>query len=174
MHGFRSIGFAHLGGALPRRRQTFGAQISPQATMYRDKMRNLFHLYDRYTDFLAEQQLVDDADLFTHSAKVIETSAEAAETFVSDGPLLMYGCFALTVQQRRLIETIFIQHDEQSEQDGLIFLPWRPGSAYESVTPVLTWLTGLGFQYASLAHSETLPRDLARVATRLFERTWVL
>ena len=159
-------------GIRPHQLQTFGAQISPQATMYRDKMRNLFHLYDRYTDFLAEQQLVDDADLFTHSAKVVETSAEAAETVVSDGPLLLYGCIALTALQRRLIEAIFMQHDEQSEQDGLIFLPWRPGSAYESVTPVLTWLMGLGFQYASLAHSETLPRDLARVATRLFERTW--
>ena len=152
-------------GIRPHQLQTFGAQISPQATMYRDKMRNLSHLYDRYTDFLAEHQLVDDADLFMHAAA-------QAEAVVSDSPLLMYGCIALTALQRRLVETIFIQHDEQAEQDGLIFLPWRPGSAYESVTPVLTWLMGLGFQYASLAHSETLPRDLARVATRLFERTW--
>ena len=159
-------------GIRPHQLQTFGAQISPHATMYRDKMRNLSHLYDRYTDFLAEHQLVDDADLFTHSAKAVETSAAQAEAIVSDSPLLLYGCIALTALQRRLIETIFIQHDEQAEQDGLIFLPWRPGSAYESVTPVLTWLMGLGFQYTSLAHSETLPRDLARVATRLFERTW--
>jgi len=146
-------------GIRPHQLQTFGAQISPQATMYRDKMRDLFHLYDRYTDFLAEHQLVDDADLFT-------VSAEVAETVFSDGPLLLYGCIALTAVQRRLIEIVFTQHD------GLIFLPWRPGSAYESVTPVLTWLMGLGFQYAALAHLETLPRDLARVATRLFERTW--
>ena len=152
-------------GIRPHQLQTFGAQISPQATMYRDKMRNLSHLYDRYTDFLAEHQLVDDADLFTHSAK-------AVEAVVSDSPLLLYGCIALTALQRRLIETIFRQHDEQAGQDGLIFLPWRPGSAYESVTPVLTWLMGLGFQSTSLVPSETLPRDLARVATRLFERTW--
>ncbi len=145
-------------GIRPHQLQTFGAQISLQSTMYRDKMRNLFHLYDRYTDFLAEHQLVDDADLFTHAAQ--------GETVISDGPLLLYSCIALTALQRRLIEIVFRQ------RDGLIFLPWRPGSAYESVTPVLTWLMGLGFQYAALAHSETLPRDLARVATRLFERTW--
>ena len=78
--------------------------------------------------------LVDDAGLFTVQV----------QTARSDGPLLVYGGLEYTARQRHFLETLFTQ------RDSLVFLPWRPGSAYEAVTPTLSWLNGLGLSVVSI------------------------
>ena len=129
-------------------------RIPAQEVLYRGKIRQLLDLYTRYEKSLDERQLVDDASLFT-------VQVQAA---LRDGPLLMYGGLEYTARQQRFLETLFTQ------RDTLVFLPWRPGSAYEAATPTLSWLTGLGFQSSPLARPQAPSCSLAQVQARLFER----
>ncbi len=131
-------------------------RIPAQDVLYREKIRQLLDLYTRYEESLDERQLVDDAGLFTVQVR----------TARSDGPLLAYGGLEYTARQRHFLETLFTQ------RDTLVFLPWRPGSAYEAATPTLSWLNGLGFQASPLARPQTPSGSLAQVQTRLFERAW--
>ena len=146
-------------GIQPPQLQVFYTRIPAQDVLYREKIRNLLDVYTRYEEFLDERHLVDDAGLFTPASGQSTTS-------VCDGPLLVYGCTEYTARQRRFLEAIFTQGD------ALVFLPWRPGSAYEAVTPVLSWLNGRGFQSSPLARSPAPGCDLSQVQTRLFERAW--
>ncbi len=129
-------------------------RIPAQEVLYRGKIRQLLDLYTRYEKSLDERQLVDDANLFT-------VQVQAA---LRDGPLLVYGGLEYTARQQRFLETLFTQ------RDTLVFLPWRPGSAYEAATPTLSWLTGLGFQSSPLARPQAPSCSLAQVQARLFER----
>ncbi|MCY4390344.1 MAG: PD-(D/E)XK nuclease family protein [Desulfurellaceae bacterium] len=129
-------------------------RIPAQEVLYRGKIRQLLDLYTRYEKSLDERQLVDDANLFT-------VQVQAA---LRDGPLLVYGGLEYTARQRHFLETLFTQ------RDTLVFLPWRPGSAYEAATPTLSWLTGLGFQSSPLARPQAPSCSLAQVQARLFER----
>lgn len=129
-------------------------RIPAQEVLYRGKIRQLLDLYTRYEAYLDERQLVDDASLFTLQV----------QPALSDGPLLLYGGLEYTAHQRRFLETLFTQ------RDTLVFLPWRPGSAYEAVTPTLSWLNGLGFQSSPLASPQTPSSSLSQVQARLFER----
>ncbi len=152
-------------GIQPHHLQVFYAQIPARDVLYREKIYKLLDVYTRYEEFLDERQLVDDASLFTHASGRSHTSA-SADTSVCDGPLLVYGCVEYTARQRRFLETIF------THSDTLVFLPWRPGSAYEAVAPVLSWLKGFGFQSSPLARSPAPRCALSQVQTRLFERAW--
>ena len=129
-------------------------RIPAQEVLYRGKIRQLLDLYTRYEKILDERQFVDDASLFTGQI----------QPALSDGPLLVYGGLEYTARQQRFLETLFTQ------RDTLVFLPWRPGSAYEAVTPTLSWLTGLGFQSSPLARPQAPSCSLAQVQARLFER----
>ena len=129
-------------------------RIPARDVLYREKIRHLLDLYTRYEESLDELPFVDDADLFTVQVQTVR----------SDGPLLMYGSLEHTARQRRFLETLFTQ------RDTLVFLPWRPGSAYEAVTPTLSWLNRLGFQASPLARPQTPSCSLSQVQTRLFER----
>ena len=129
-------------------------RIPAQEVLYRGKIRQLLDLYTRYEKILDELPFVDDASLFTGQI----------QPALSDGPLLVYGGLEYTARQQRFLETLFTQ------RDTLVFLPWRPGSAYEAVTPTLSWLTGLGFQSSPLARPQAPSCSLAQVQARLFER----
>lgn len=129
-------------------------RIPAQEVLYRGKIRQLLDLYSRYEKSLDERQLVDDAGLFTLQLRPA----------LRDGPLLLYGGFEYTARQRHFLETLFTQ------RDTLVFLPWRPGSAYEAVTPTLSWLNGIGFQSSPLASPQPPASSLAQVQARLFER----
>lgn len=139
-------------GVQPHHLRVLYTRIPPRDVLYREKIRHLLDFYTRYEAYLDEQQLVDDAGLF-----IAQTP--------TDEPLLVYGGLEYTAQQRRFLETLF------AKRDTLVFLPWRDGSAYEAVTPTLSWLSGLGFQSSPLAHPQAPSCSLSRVQTRLFERT---
>ncbi len=139
-------------GVQPHHLRVLYTRIPPRDVLYREKIRHLLDFYTRYEAYLDEQQLVDDASLF-----IAQTP--------TDEPLLVYGGLEYTAQQRRFLETLF------AKRDTLVFLPWRDGSAYEAVTPTLSWLSGLGFQSSPLAHPQAPSCSLSRVQTRLFERT---
>ncbi len=141
-------------GVRPHHLRVLSARIPSRDVLYREKIRQLLDFYTRYEACLDERRLVDDAGLFTVQA----------QTAMSDEPLLVYGGLEHTAQQRRFLETLF------TERDTLIFLPWRPGSAYEAVTPTLSWLGGLGFQASPLARPQDPSCSLSQVQTRLFER----
>lgn len=139
-------------GVQPHHLRVLYTRIPPRDVLYREKIRHLLDFYTRYEAYLEERQLVDDAGLF-----IAQTP--------TDEPLLVYGGLEYTAQQRRFLETLF------AKRDTLVFLPWRDGSAYEAVTPTLSWLSGLGFQSSPLAHPQAPSCSLSRVQTRLFERT---
>ena len=139
-------------GVQPHHLRVLYTRIPPRDVLYREKIRHLLDFYTRYEAYLDEQQLVDDASLF-----IAQTP--------TDEPLLVYGGLEYTAQQQRFLETLF------AKRDTLVFLPWRDGSAYEAVTPTLSWLSGLGFQSSPLAHPQAPSCSLSRVQTRLFERT---
>ena len=141
-------------GVQPNHLHLLYTRIPPRDVLYREKIRHLLDFYTRYEAYLDEQRLVDNANLFTIQA----------QTGVSDGPLLMYGGLEYTAQQQHFLETLFTQ------RDTLVFLPWRDGSAYEAVTPTLSWLSGLGFQSSPLARPQAPSCSLSQVQTRLFER----
>ncbi len=141
-------------GVQPHHLHLLYTRIPPRDVLYREKIRHLLDFYTRYEAYLDEQRLVADANLFTIQA----------QTVVGDGPLLMHGGLEYTAQQRRFLETLF------TDRDTLVFLPWRDGSAYEAVTPTLSWLSGLGFQSSPLARPQVPSCSLAQVQTRLFER----
>ncbi len=138
-------------GVQPHHLRVLYTRIPSRDVLYREKIRHLLDFYTRYEAYLDERRLVDDASLFT-----VQTP--------SDEPLLVYGGLEYTAQQRRFLETLF------AKRDTLVFLPWRDGSAYEAVTPTLSWLNGLGFQSSPLAHPQAPSCSLARVQTWLFER----
>ncbi len=142
-------------GVQPHHLRVLYTRIPPRDVLYREKIRHLLDFYTRYEAYLDERRLVDDASLFT-----VQTP-----TAMGDEPLLVYGGLEHTAQQRRFLETLF------AKRDTLVFLPWRDGSAYEAVTPTLSWLSGLGFQSSPLAHPQAPSCSLSRVQTRLFERT---
>ncbi len=142
-------------GVQPHHLHVLYTRIPSRDVLYREKIRHLLDLYTRYEACLDEQRLVDDASLFTIQAP----------TAMSNGPLLVYSGLEYTAQQQHFLETLFAQ------RDTLVFLPWRPGSAYEAVTPTLSWLSGLGFQSSSLARPQVSSCSLSQVQTRLFERT---
>ncbi len=139
-------------GVQPHHLRVLYTRIPPRDVLYREKIRHLLDFYTRYEAYLDEQQLIDDASLF-----IAQTP--------TDEPLLVYGGLEYTAQQRRFLETLF------AKRDTLVFLPWRDGSAYEAVTPTLSWLSGLGFQSSPLARPQAPSCSLSRVQTRLFERT---
>ena len=139
-------------GVQPHHLRVLYTRIPPRDVLYREKIRHLLDFYTRYEAYLEERQLVDDAGLF-----IAQTP--------TDEPLLVYGGLEYTAQQRRFLETLF------AKRDTLVFLPWRDGSAYEAVTPTLSWLSGLGFQSSPLAPPQAPSCSLSRVQTRLFERT---
>ena len=141
-------------GVQPHHLHVLSTRIPSRDVLYREKIRQLLDLYTRYEAWLDERRLVDDASLFTIQAP----------TATGDGPLLVYGGLEYTPQQRRFLETLF------TDRDTLAFLPWRPGSAYEAVTPTLSWLNGLGFQSSALARPQASSCSLSQVQTRLFER----
>ncbi len=141
-------------GVQPHHLHVWYTRISPRDILYREKVRHLLDLYTSYETYLDARGLVDDASLFA-----VQTPAA-----MRDGPLLVYGGLEYTPQQRRFLEPIF------TDGDTLAFLPWRPGSAYEAVTPTLSWLNGLGFQSSPLARQQTPSCSLSQVQTRLFER----
>ena len=142
-------------GVRPDHLRALSTRIPPRDVLYREKIQRLLDLYTRYEACLDERRLVDEAGLFT-----VQT-----QTATSDEPLLVYGGLEYTAQQRRFLETLFAQ------RDTLVFLPWRDGSAYEAVTPTLSWLNGLGFQSSPLARPQAPTSVLSQVQTRLFERT---
>ena len=142
-------------GVQPHHLRLLHTRIPSQDVLYREKIQHLLDFYTRYEAGLDELRLVDEAGLFT-----VRTRAAT-----SDEPLLVYGGLEYTAQQRRFLETLFTQ------RDTLVFLPWRPGSAYEAVAPTLSWLNGLGFQASPLARPPVPACSLAQVQTRLFERT---
>ncbi len=141
-------------GVQPHHLHRLYTRIPPRDVLYREKIRQLLDFYTRYEACLDERRLVDDAGLFTVQA----------QTAMSDEPLLVYGGLEYTAQQRRFLERLF------TKQDTLVFLPWRPGSAYEAVTPTVSWLNGLGFQSSPLARPQDPSCSLSQVQTRLFER----
>jgi len=143
-------------GVQPHHLRVLYTRIPPRDVLYREKIRHLLDFYTRYEAYLDERQLVDDASLF-----VAQTPTAIS---LSDEPLLVYGSFEYTAQQRRFLETLF------AKRDTLVFLPWRDGSAYEAVTPTLSWLSGLGFQSSPLAPPQAPSCSLSRVQARLFER----
>ncbi len=123
--------------------------------LYRQKILALADFYERYNHFLQEKHLADDPGLLAKAADFLGIQSPA-------GPLLVYGFYDFTLQQRRLVEAAV------SKTDSLVFFPWRQAPPYELSTPTLSWLTALGFQVVSLASD--LPRytDLARVQQGLF------
>ena len=141
-------------GVQPHHLHLFSTRIPAQDVLYREKIRQMLDLYTRYEACLDDRRLVDDAGLFTVQV----------QTARSDGPLLVYGGLEYSARQRHFLETLFTQ------QDSLVFLPWRPGSAYEAVTPTLSWLNGLGFQSSPLTRPQAPSCSLSQVQTRLFER----
>ena len=141
-------------GVQPHHLRLLYTRIPSRDVLYREKIRHLLDFYTRYEAYLDGQRLVDDANLFTVQP----------QTGVSDGPLLVYGGLEYTAQQRHFLETLF------TDRDTLVFLPWRDGSAYEAVTPTLSWLNGLGFQSSPLARPQAPACSLSQVQTRLFER----
>ena len=159
-------------GVRPHHLHVLYTRIPPRDVLYREKIQRLLDLYTRYEAYLDERQLVDDASLFTIQAqtevkrkRILQSDRKAGHvSSSSDEPLLVYGGLEYTAQQRRFLEPLF------TDRDTLVFLPWRSGSAYEAVTPTLSWLNGLGFQSSPLARPQAPACSLSRVQTRLFER----
>jgi ATP-dependent helicase/DNAse subunit B len=125
------------------------------AGLYRQKILALSSFYERYNRFLQEKRFFDNPDLLTRAADLLKAKPLT-------GPLLVYGLYDFTLQQRRLVEAAV------SGTDTLVFSPWRQTPPYELATPTLSWLTGLGFQVVSLASDPPGQTDLARVQQYLF------
>ncbi len=159
-------------GVRPYHLRVLYTRIPSRDVLYREKIQRLLDLYTRYEAYLDERQLVDDASLFTIQAqtgvkrkRILQSDRKAGHvSSSSDEPLLVYGGLEYTAQQRRFLEPLF------TDRDTLVFLPWRSGSAYEAVTPTLSWLNGLGFQSSPLARPQAPACSLSQVQTRLFER----
>ncbi len=160
-------------GVQPHHLHVLYTRIPSRDVLYREKIQRLLDLYTRYEAYLDERRLVDDASLFTVQAptaikreRILQSDRKAGHvSSLSDGPLLVYSGLEYAAQQRRFLEPLFMK------RDTLVFLPWRPGSAYEAVTPTLSWLNGLGFQSSPLARPQAPACSLSQVQTRLFERT---
>ena len=75
---------------------------------------------------------------------------------MSNGPLLVTAALSIPPNS-----SIF--GNAFRERDTLVFLPWRSGSAYEAVTPTLSWLSGLGFQSSPLALPQVSSCSLSQV-----------
>ncbi len=142
-------------GVRPHHLRALYTRIPARDVLYREKIQRLLDFYTRYEAYLDERRLVDDASLFT---------GQAQTGVLSDEPLLVYGGLEYTAQQQHFLETLF------THRDTLVFLPWRDGSAYEAVTPTLSWLSRLGFQSSALARPQAPSCALSQVQTRLFER----